>query len=301
MVVLHWTQIIDLDVLLGTPSNQVRMDQTDARVLYFPAAQRCSLVAHTATVDIRFTGSDSARGITVESFLSGQASDDDLFVLEGHSADSTAVRLTALPTEEWRSSSPGGGRLLVTIPTEATISISSGRGSILIEDVRGAKNVNVAEGDVAIAGGGGRCRVRCPNGNISIERYEGDGIFEGRNGRVDLSLVAGATRVVTQRAITVRGHIGSIDVTSPRGPVDVELMRIDSASRIATTSGPITLRLPPSMAARLTARASQGRLDAGEFLADSSASNTGSVALVLGGGGPDLTVESARGFVHLTR
>lgn len=252
-----------------------------------------------ANIDIRLSASDSVRDVTVETYLAGQATDDDRFVVEGTIVDSATLHLRALPTAEWSAQEPGGGRMVVTLPRRVTVAIVSGRGSVMVNEIDGGKKLNIADGDVAIAGGSGSFRIRAPRGNVTLEQYRGSGTIQGGNGVVRTSIVEGRIEATCEGGIEVRGHLGSVELSSTSGGIEAEILRLDSASRIGTVSGNIHLHIPQSLAANLSLSTAPGHLNlagAPSFPADSFIPF---VPLPLNGGGPDLRVESVQGWVRV--
>ncbi len=270
-----------------------------SRTYGFEVTSMTTIRVEAANIDIRISASDAARTVSVETFLTGQAADDDLFVVEGTIIDSTTLYLRALPTADWSSQEPGGGRMIVTLPRKVIVAVASGRGSVLVAGLDGEKKLNVSDGDVAIVGGSGSFRVRAPRGNVALEQYNGSGSIEGGNGRIRTSIVEGRVAARCEGGIEVRGHLGSVDLSSRGGGIAVEILRLDSASTVSTMSGNIHLHISESLAALLSIVAAPAHLDianARSLLADTS----GTVMPVpLNGGGPPLRIESVQGWVKV--
>lgn len=273
--------------------------ETQTRMYGFQIAAMSAIRIEATNIDVRLIASDTAHNATIETYLSGQATDDDCFVVEGTILDSTTLRVRALPTREWSASEPGGGRMVVTLPRRASVAVVSGRGSLLINDVNGDKMINVADGDVAIAGGSGSFRIRAPGGNVTMEQYQGSGTIEGGSGMIRTVIVEGRIEARAEGGIQVRGHLGSVDLASRTGSIEAEILRLDSASTVATISGNIHLRIPPSLAAALSVATAPGHLDLTDAPPLLARSLIPGISIAVNEGGPPLLVESVQGWVRV--
>jgi DUF4097 and DUF4098 domain-containing protein YvlB len=179
-----------------------------------------------------------------------------------------------------RRSLPNGGRqvrtdLVVRVPKATSTQITSERGDILLDGLRGDQTLTAQHGDVHVANVEGLVRVHKSGGSTEIHDVKGDVEVNGRSQDVDISRVTGSVtangefpgsvefqdltqtlRFISSRTdLTVqklRGRLsmemGSLEASSIDGPFevstkdkDIQLNGFKHAVKISNTNGDINL------------------------------------------------------------
>ncbi len=142
-----------------------------------------------------------------------------------------------------RRSLPDDGRhvsldLALRLPKEATAEITSERGDVILEGLRGDQTITAVHGDVHMSGIEGLVRVHKSGGTTEIRDVKGSVELDGRGSDVEISGVSGTVNVngefsggVRFREIgqTLRYHSSRTDMTAQRlsGSLNMEVGSLD--------------------------------------------------------------------------
>lgn len=206
-----------------------------------------------------------------------------------------ALKIDIVPTSDSiriRTARPSGRRgnmgakYILKVPRKSVLErISSSNGPIRVTDVDGPARLRTSNGPVRALDLRGELEVRTSNGPIEVKGLEGPAVLETSNGPV--------------RAERIRG---AFLASTSNGPIELVLESLSDKDVEATTSNAgITLRLPPSVNARLKADTSNGSVSSDfEVHREGSASRT-HLEGTIGSGGPLVRLSTSNGSIRLQR
>jgi DUF4097 and DUF4098 domain-containing protein YvlB len=147
-------------------------------------------------------------------------------------------------------------------------------------------------------------RVSTTNGNIELTGRYSDVRAGTTNGDVRCDSVSGALRLsTTNGSIKAQDVIGRVKVGTTNGSVTLGLRDIKDSIDADTTNGSITLRIQGDLNADLSARTTNGRVNT-EFPITVQGSLGGSRHRVegrIGSGGPEISLHTTNGSIHITK
>jgi DUF4097 and DUF4098 domain-containing protein YvlB len=129
----------------------------------------------------------------------------------------------------------------------------------------------------------GSLTIRTTNGEITVRAVEGFVKIETVNGEIELT-----------------GLDKGADVTAVNGRVQLELARVgENGIRCKTTNGQIVVTLPADAKATIAARVTNGVVHTENLSVQSSENSHRRLDATLGGGGPEIRLETTNGEVRI--
>ncbi len=144
-------------------------------------------------------------------------------------------------------------------------------------------------------------RLKSTNGKVEAEGVAGDVELKTTNGSIYAEDLGGRLDVnTTNGRVEARGVAGPIDAKTTNGSVDLELTgsRLDEDMAISTTNGSVDLTLPSDLAARIDARAGNGRVRS-DLPLSGIYSKRNEIEGDLNGGGPTIRIRTSNGSIRL--
>lgn len=173
-----------------------------------------------------------------------------------------------------------------------SVGAESASGDVLLEGC-GPASVTTASGDIGVEGSSGDVVAKSASGSVSIAGVEGSAAAETANGDIELSGVEGRLAAKTASGeVSVVESPGPAAVSSVSGGVELDFAEGFSGCAVATVSGDVTIGLPdpPDAAVRASSRS-------GEVSVGGEAGRR--LELLLGGGGPELSVQTVSGDISV--
>jgi DUF4097 and DUF4098 domain-containing protein YvlB len=198
------------------------------------------------------------------------------------SSDSIRIR-TARPSDRRGNM---GARYVLRVPRKSVLErIASSNGRIQVTGVEGPARLRTSNGAVRATDLSGNLEVRTSNGSVEVQGLVGDANLETSNGGVRAERVNGAFQAVTSN--------GGIDVT------------LDALAghelEVRTSNSGITLRLPPSINARVKADTSNGSISSDFDVQKEGSSSRTHLEGTIGSGGPLLHLSTSNGSIRLEK
>ena len=237
----------------------------------------------------------------------------------GWSRDGHEVRITGRS----RTGLEAHADLRVAVPKGKTISLNLGVGKTFVSNVEGNIRVSVASADVAADRTRGTLRIATGSGNVDVRTASGDVLLETGSGDItvaavqgtNLRLETGSGNVTITDGTAGTFHVetgsGDIDATGSAGDdvsfatgsgnVDVSLVTTFRSLSIATGSGDVTLRVPPTVGAEVELDTGSGDIDLGGLTLQVRRIEHDHVTGTLGDGKGRLSVETGSGNVRLQK
>ncbi len=165
--------------------------------------------------------------------------------------------------------------IVLRVPKAASVEITTERGDIVLDGLRGDQTLTARSGDVRVANVEGVVRVHKSGGSTEIRAIKGSAEVEGRGGDIEISNVSGTATVngdfsgsiqfrdvlqsvrfnssrtnLTAQKLTGRLNMemGSVDATGIEGPFEISTRQKDislhdfrHAVKIANTNGDVRL------------------------------------------------------------
>jgi DUF4097 and DUF4098 domain-containing protein YvlB len=160
--------------------------------------------------------------------------------------------------------------IVLSLPKEADLAVSTGDGSISAEGLQGEIRLHTGDGSIRATGLAGRLKADTGDGSVTVR------------GRFDV--------------LELRTGDGTIDAAAEAGS------RVESAWSLHTGDGSITLRLPEGLGADLDAQTGDGSIsiDKSIGVSVSGTIREHSVRGPMGPGGPPLKIYSGDGSIRLS-
>ena len=181
-------------------------------------------------------------------------------------------------------------RVTVDTPTALDLDARTSDGALKVSGVQGTLLLHTSDGAVDVEDVGGAVRLTASDGSIKIHNVTGT--LESRSSDGQASVEGKFT------ALQVHTSDGNLDLTVADGS------QLNTASRIESSDGRVTVRLPRSMAVDLDVHTSDGQIDCALPLTMegyNSAHGSGhNLRGHLNGGGVPLTVHTSDGSVAIT-
>ena len=197
-----------------------------------------------------------------------------------------------------------GGRLVVRVPTGATVWIRTGSADVVVRGLTGSVDVHTVAGRVDVRSlpttfyaesMGGELELDLDGGIARANTGTGDITFTGSVQDLALRTVSGALHVTASELrrgqfTTVDGHIGFRGAIHPAGVLTFE-----------THSGDVAVRLPPSLSADVRLSTVQGDIEVGFPDAGTPRAGDGRLTRLfqVGAGGGEISVRSWSGTLSL--
>jgi hypothetical protein len=184
----------------------------------------------------------------------------------------------------WHGHSP-----LVTIdtPTETTLALHSGDGSLSVAGLRGSVEAKTGDGSIQFDDVSGSLLVHTGDGSIHMNRTEGT-----------LNASTG------DGSMNIEGRFSQIDAHTGDGSANVSLLpgsHLSASSRVYSGDGSITVRVPRDLQADLYASSGDGSINCNIPLQTTVSSNDRHVVRgSMNGGGPTLRLQSGDGSISVS-
>ncbi len=243
--------------------------------------------------EIRITGTKYARN---------EQDMRDIRIEIQNSADSVRIRAIR---PEFRHGSMGA-RFFLRVPREVRLErIATSNGPIRVEDIRGSGHIETSNGKVRISRYDGELVARSSNGSVECYGVAGALQLRTSNGSIRVEDADAALDAQTSNSgITILGFEPAagrpVRVQTSNGPIEATLDGLEASDVSFTTSNSgITLRLPASTRARLSASTSNGPVTTSFDISGSVGKN--SIDGSINGGGPLIRATSSNGPVRIEK
>lgn len=178
---------------------------------------------------------------------------------------------------------PAGANISITAPADSTIDLATSNGRIEIKDIHGSGPVHTSNGRIVMDNVRGEHEVHTSNGRIVIDGMEGDADVQTTNGSINIKRMHGAVKAASSNgSISFEGEL-------PEG----------SVSRFETSNGSVKVRLQGEPDARVTARTSNGRVNANLPLQSVSTQGRSHIEGVAGNGSGELVIRTTNGSINI--
>ena len=182
-----------------------------------------------------------------------------------------------------------GAKMTIQVPRKVELErIVSSNGSLKATDVEGPVRMRTSNGTVRVSKLLGSLDASTSNGAIEVRDFKGDSTLHTSNGRIS--------------ADSIRG---GLNVSTSNGAIDAQFVDVQSSRgmRFQTSNGAITLRLPSSTNARLSASTSNSTVSTdfdlvvkgGEISKRRMSGQLGS------GGGPSIDISTSNGHIRVLK
>ena len=199
-----------------------------------------------------------------------------------HTSDSVSIRATR-PTAR---NGNYGARFVIKVPRSAVLDrITTSNGGISASDAVGPGHFRTSNGGIHVNGFKGELRAETSNGVVELTNVDGAVDAHTSNGPIRGTGFRGALDVSTSN--------GGIDLTFDAGPVP--------AIRAHTSNSSITVRLPGTVNARLSASTSNGSISSDFEMLTRGEVSRHRMEGTLGSGGPLIDLETSNGGIRILR
>jgi hypothetical protein len=193
----------------------------------------------------------------------------------------------------------------VRVPAGKKLEIRHGAGKITASTVQADLLLDSCIGEVAVAGVRGKVSVDTGSGGVNVRETEGDLLIDTGSGSVDLARCRGGE-------ISVDTGSGSVDangieaddlkIDTGSGSVTVALQRMGKGSfLIDTGSGSIDFQVPPDASADIRADTGSGGISLDLAHAKLHYHEDDEVAVTVGNGDADVTLDAGSGSIHISQ
>lgn len=181
-----------------------------------------------------------------------------------------------------------GARMTIHVPRKVELErIQSSNGALKASDIEGPVRMRTSNGAVRVNNLVGALEITTSNGTIEVRDLKGDGTLRTSNGRV-----------------TADGIRGGLDVSTSNGTITAELSdpRSSRGMRFQTSNGGITLRLPASANARLSATTRNSTVSTDfDLMVKGGEVSKHHMSGTLGSGGPSIDLSTSNGNIRVLK
>jgi hypothetical protein len=257
----------------------------------YPVAGKPSLYlsAGDASVDVRSCGGCREVRVRVE-WRDRKPSDYTLN--ESHSGNQVNFELKEKPRMGFHIGVGNRQEPRITVETPAALDLQAhtSDGALKVSGVQGYLELHTSDGAVNVEDAGGALRLTASDGSIRVHNFAGT--LESRS-------ADGAAEIEGRfTALQVHTSDGSLKVTLYEGT------QLTAPSRIESSDGRVTVRLPRKLAADLDVHTSDGRIDCALPLTmegyKSSGDSDHNLRGHLNGGGAQLLIHTSDGSVSIS-
>ena len=259
----------------------------------YPVSGQPSLVLSTGDSHLNIHSCGACQSVHIHVTASGDATLSRYTLEESQIGNTVHFSLKEKPHMgfhvDWHSSS--SVHVDVETPANLTLDARSADGNLTAADLHGDLTIHTSDGNQELTGVSGNLRLSSSDGQLHVRNASG--ILEART--------SDGNQEIT-------GTFTSLQLHTSDGSIRAELAegsRLSSDSRIESSDGSVTLRLPKSFPAELAVSTSDGSIQSTlPLVVDgyNSKSNSGhSIRGKFNGGGSLLTIHTSDGSVHLAR
>ena len=220
-------------------------------------------------------------------------------------ADYVRIR-TVRPTERRGNL---GARFVIRVPRRTELDrIESSNGSIRVETIEGSARLKTSNGSVRVDRLKGAVEAQTSNASIELLELGGAAILRTSNGSIRADGVRGAFDATTSNS-RIEARVAEPEAHKPiklvtsNGSINLTIDSLnDNEIRASTVNSSITLRLPPSVNAKVIARTSNGGIQSDyDFTLKGGQVSKNHLEGTLGSGGPLIDLSTSNGSVRLMK
>jgi len=138
----------------------------------------------------------------------------------------------------WWSNGVCQADLVVQVPAGTEVVVRTGSGAVRVEGVEGDLRVDSGDGDVLVAGAGGRVDARTSSGRVEVDGAGTAVVARSGDGDVTVRDAGGTVEARTSSGrVVVDGVTG--DATAESGDGDVEAREVTGSASATTSSGAV--------------------------------------------------------------
>jgi len=195
--------------------------------------------------------------------------------------------------------------LTLQVPKRSALHITNRNGKIEVGDLAGNQDISNRFGAIEVRKITGDVKVSNAFGGIDIDAVQGDVTVSGRNNSIHIQHVEGDVKADSSfQNVEIREATGAVEVKGRNGDLFVSFARpVQKEVRLTTNFGNVTVELPADSSFNLDAETRFGRIDSdfkglqdkrNDFARDSATAH-------IGEGGPQITVSTFNGNIHIVR
>ena len=274
------------------PVHPYDIKDTVKRVFAAHSGGRLEVDADMGNVEVTAGGSKEVR-IVVERIVSVDSREDAKSILEAHNlaleSKGNTVWVSSRINRDrfsWkRSMDRIRVRIIVEVPEDFDLDISSGAGNVSVVDVSGFATVKTGAGNIVTGQTSGEMDILTGSGNVDIRTAAGRVRVRNGSGNVTLDNVE-----------------GMIEAETGAGNVTARIVReLDGDSRLTTSAGNIKGLLAQDIGANVSAVAKVGSCSTDYPLEVTGSWMKKSFDGLINGGGPELSLRANVGNIVLSR
>jgi DUF4097 and DUF4098 domain-containing protein YvlB len=178
----------------------------------------------------------------------------------------------------------------ITVPTDTTVQVHSGSGSLGVEGVRAEVQAQTGSGEIRVRDVGGRSRVQTGSGSIRAENVAATFYAHTGSGDVDVQTGSGGAHL--------RGVKGSLHARSGSGDLSAD-GNVAGPWNLHTGSGAIRLAVGSGSGFNLDAHTGSGSIHSDLPITVQGSLGRHELKGTVRGGGPDVQVSSGSGDVEI--
>jgi DUF4097 and DUF4098 domain-containing protein YvlB len=203
-----------------------------------------------------------------------------------------------------------GAKYVIRVPRQTALEdVASSNGSIRVEDIDGNAHLATSNGSVHLTKIHGNVDAHSSNGSIEVNDVKGNVNFRTSNGGVHADNVEGAFEADTSNG-GIRAHLHDtesghpIRLSTSNGGIDLQVDSLRQNDVVASTSnGPITVRMPGDVSARLHASTNSNGSVRSDFdvLIHPGELSKHRIEGTIGGGGAKIDLTTSNGNINLLK
>ncbi len=185
-----------------------------------------------------------------------------------------------------------------------SVEINNAYSGTTAKDVGGNLEIHNRNGAVEVSGVRGNATISNSYAPISVENVQGELTVTGRNNGLDIEHIDGDVRAESSyQNVNITDARGGVSLNSRNGDLALVFERSPQKEiSISSRYGNVRLELPSTSSFTLDAHADYGQVDTEfEGLDRSTSNRDGSIRGRIGQGGPQITITTRNGDIHVDR
>jgi hypothetical protein len=195
--------------------------------------------------------------------------------------------------------------LMLQVPKRSVLRINNRNGRVEVTGLAGNQDISNRFGAIEVRNITGDVKISNSFGRITVDNVQGDATISGRNNSIELQHIEGDVKADSSfQNVTVRGATGSVEVKGHNGNLFVSFDKpVQKDVQMSTQFGNVTIELPANSSFKVAAHTQFGRINSDFEGLQTSRSDFAKDSAVgqIGQGGPQITVSTFNGNIHLVR
>lgn len=188
------------------------------------------------------------------------------------------------------------------VPFEYNLKIRTSGGSLSLKKVEGDIDSRTSGGSINAEQLIGAINLKTSGGGINTSRLEGDIVLNTSGGSISVQGASGALETRTSGGrIRLSDVDAQVEARTSGGGITLDYLGENKGINFRTSGGSITVNLPESISADISARTSGGRVSTDFPITVEGSISGSSIEGKISGGGPEIVLRTSGGSIRINK